>query len=233
MDVIEAALFDLDDTLYPQADWLRGCWEAVAEEAARLDGIDRDRMHDALVRIAGEGSDRGRIIDRALEAIGAPDVDVDPLVGAFLVYRPPALTPYPGAAEAVARIREAVPVALLTDGDPELQRSKLRLLGLEDAFDIVVLSDELGRELRKPHPEPFRRALELLGTRPERAVVVGDRPDKDVAGGAAAGIRTVRVLTGEYRHVPDVVPPWRVVEGVVDVPDVLLPLASPASRTPG
>jgi putative hydrolase of the HAD superfamily len=231
VDVIEAVVFDLDDTLYPQREWLGGCWQAVADESAARDGVDRDRMHEALVRIASEGSDRGRIIDRALEAIGRPDVDVAPLVSAFLAHRPSSLQPYPGAVEAVAAIRRAVPVALVTDGDPDLQRAKLALLGLDGAFDAVVLSDELGREHRKPSPEPFLRALEALRAQSPTSVVVGDRPDKDVAGAAAAGLRAVRVLTGEYARVPDSIRPWRTVDRIADVPSLLGPiLASGAIR---
>ena len=231
MDVIEAVLFDLDDTLYPQQDWLRGCWEAVAAEASARDGVDRDRLHRALVEIASEGSDRGRIIDRALAAIGAEHVDVGPLVDAVLAHRPASLECYPGAREAVAEIRGAVPVALVTDGDPDLQRAKLDLLGLGSAFDAIVFSDELGREFRKPNPAPFRRALELLGSAPGVGVMVGDRPDKDVAGAAMAGLRTVRVLTGEYAHVPDDAPPWRTADAIASVPALLGPLlGSPAAR---
>jgi putative hydrolase of the HAD superfamily len=232
VDVIEAVLFDLDDTLYPQKEWLDGAWEAVAS-AARGYGADEDRMHRALLEIAGQGSDRGRIIDRALEAIGAAGVPVQPLVRAFLAHRPQRLECYPGAQDAVAQIRRHVPVALVTDGDPDLQRAKLSLLGLTDAFDTVVLSDELGREHRKPDPAPFRRALELLGgVDASRAVVVGDRPDKDVAGAAAAGMRVVRVLTGEYARVPDRIPPWRTADRVTGVVGLLRPIL-PSARLRG
>src|SRR5207302_2084131 len=52
VDVIEAVLFDLDDTLYPQKQWLDGVWEAVAS-AARGYGVDERGMHDALVEKIG------------------------------------------------------------------------------------------------------------------------------------------------------------------------------------
>ena len=102
--------------------------------------------------------------------------------------------------EALGALRERVPVALVTDGDPDIQRGKLAALGLEAAFDAVVLSDDLGREYRKPNAAPFAAALEQLGLPASGCVMIGDRPDKDVAGARAAGLRgTVRVRTGEYR----------------------------------
>jgi hypothetical protein len=47
----------------------------------------------------------------------------------------------------------------------------------------------------------------VLGVGPHEALFVGDRPDKDVAGAAAAGMRSIRVLTGEYAGLPDTVAP--------------------------
>jgi HAD superfamily hydrolase (TIGR01509 family) len=125
-------------------------------------------------------------------------------VAAFRAFAPYRLAPYPGAVEALSALRRLVPVACVTDGDPGIQRAKLRALRLEDAFDAVVISDELGREYRKPHPAPFLRALDLLGVPASAAVHVGDRPEKDVAGPAAAGMAgAVRVRQGEYAEVPD------------------------------
>ena len=43
------------------------------------------------------------------------------------------------------------------------------------------------------------------------AVYVGDHPVKDIAGARRAGLKTVRLLRGEFRYMPDdpVFPPHR------------------------
>ena len=225
MTAITAVLCDLDDTLYPQADWLAGAWTAVADAAAEH-GVPREPFLAALHEIAAAGSARGGIIDRALgrvlelspdptlvpkhslAAVDAADVPVPELVAVFQSYRAPHLDLYPGALRALAALRERVPIAIITDGDPGVQEGKLISLGLLDAVDEVIISDRFGREFRKPHPEPFRRALAAFGAAPERAVCIGDRPDKDIAGATAFGIRAIRVRTGEYADVPDTVEPW-------------------------
>lgn len=199
-------LFDLDDTLYPQRAWLEGAWPRVAGAAPAT--VDRGRFLRALEEIAAEGTDRGGIIDRALTRVGARDVEVAPLVEAFRGHAPPVLEPYPGVAEGLKRLRRHVSLGLVTDGDPRIQRAKLSALGLTDAFDVVLYSDHFGRHERKPHAMPFMRALAALGVEPACAVYVGDRPDKDVAGAQAAGIRAVRVRTGEYRDRPNRHRPW-------------------------
>ena len=211
---MSAVLFDLDDTLFLQRDWLRGAWRAVAAHGATV-GLPEAELHAALETVAAEGSDRGCIIDRALAMVGARDVDVAPLVSAFLRHRAP-LSPLPAVRDGLRFLRRCVLIGLVSDGNPDLQRAKLDALGLTKSFDVVVLSDELDRHRRKPDPAPFRAALRALDTDPADAVFVGDRPDKDGVGAAAVGMRFVRVLTGEYRAAPDRVTPWLTTPSVTD-----------------
>ena len=210
--LVSAVTVDLDDTLFAQDDWLRGAWDAVAGAGGRL-GLDARTLHEALLRAAAGGSDRGGIIDRALADIGAPAGHVAVLVAAFAAHRPPVLLPYPGAREALERLSDALPVVCVTDGMGDVQRAKLAALGVRDMLTGVVVSDELGgRHLRKPHVAPFRAALDLLGVPADQVIHIGDRLEKDVAGAGAAGMRCIRVTTGEYGHLrPEGRPPWRTV----------------------
>ena len=219
---LQAVLFDFDDTLVPQAHWLAGAWDAVAAAAGTL-GADPVAFRQALARIAAEGSARGGIIDRAVAACGA-GLPVPPLVEAFRTFRADRLEPFPGAASDVARVRRLLPVGLVSDGDPDIQRAKLRAAGLHDAFDVVVLSDELGREHRKPDPAPYRRALAALGVAPSAAAFVGDRPTTDIVGAHELGMLTVRVRTGEYREHPDVARPDATFATVAEAADWLVTL---------
>jgi haloacid dehalogenase superfamily, subfamily IA, variant 3 with third motif having DD or ED/haloacid dehalogenase superfamily, subfamily IA, variant 1 with third motif having Dx(3-4)D or Dx(3-4)E len=222
-------LFDLDDTLFDQATWLSGAWDAVAA-AARPQQIEYRAMRTALSEISSEGSGGGRIIDRALERVGRSDIAVAPLLARFRAHAPERLALYHGVADALQAIRQRVAIGLVSDGDPTIQRNKLRALGLESRFDIVVLSDELGREHRKPSPVPLLAALTALGVDARDAIFVGDRPEKDIAAASAAGMRGIRVRTGEYARRPDVPQPWATAPDVVTAIKGILALA-PAPRS--
>lgn len=199
---VRGVLVDLDDTLYPQAEFLDAAWRAVALHGAQR-GLNPDALLGALREETAAGSARGGIIDRALARTGAAPSHVGALLVAFRAVEPPALTPYPGVLRALTALRRRVPVGVVTDGEVSGQRRKLAVLGLADAFDVVVLSDLAGRDGRKPRRAPFLRALAALGLAPEHVVMIGDRPDEDAAGALAAGLRAVRVLTGEYAVRPD------------------------------
>lgn len=62
-------------------------------------------------------------------------------------------------------------------------------LGMGGLFDAFVTSNGTG--YAKPHPHIFRRALDLLGARPEDAAMVGDQLSRDVAGAQALGMRAI------------------------------------------
>jgi putative hydrolase of the HAD superfamily len=208
---ITAVTVDLDDTLYRHADFLAGAWRslAVAAMAAGIDEDTADVLRFALTEVAAEGSDRSRIIDRALHRCGLPATLAATLTGALSSYRPMVLSLHPGVDEALSRLRERFPVALVTDGDPRVDRAKIDALGLEAKVDAIVVADELGgRHHRTPNPSCLLAALDRFGVAPDAAVHVGDRPNRDTAAALAAGMRAIRVRTGEYAGQPDEPVPW-------------------------
>lgn len=82
--------------------------------------------------------------------------------------------------------RRGLMLGVVSNWDAHLEEL-LRGLGLLPYFDDVVSSAVVG--YRKPDPVTFRLALEHLGVSAAEAVHVGDRPDADGDGAAAAGIR--------------------------------------------
>ncbi|MET0764232.1 MAG: HAD family hydrolase [Blastococcus sp.] len=207
---------DLDDTLYPQTEYLAGAAAAVGAAAGDL-GLDGADVHAALAAVLAIGSDAGGTIDRALLQVGVPPDAVSgllpPLVAAFTTHAPPRLSPYPGVADALGALGAAAPLACLTDGNPAIQEAKLAATGLEAFLPVVVITDRLGgRAARKPHPVGLLAVAEQLGVPPHRLLVIGDRPGKDVAAAAAVGARAIRIRQGEYAAAPDEPAAWAVVD---------------------
>lgn len=80
-------------------------------------------------------------------------------------------------------------LAAVTNAAGQHQRGKLRALGLDAAFDALVISGEVG--VAKPEAEIFHAACAALGVRVGQAVHVGDRLDLDAEGAHAAGLHGV------------------------------------------
>ncbi|MXY71673.1 MAG: HAD family hydrolase [Dehalococcoidia bacterium] len=99
--------------------------------------------------------------------------------------------------------REAgLPLALITNGPTDLQRSKLRALGISDWFEAVAISGEVG--VAKPDPGIFEHVLRGMGVPNDGVWHVGDNPATDVAGAQAAGLTGVWLnRTGAVRREAD------------------------------
>ena len=61
-----------------------------------------------------------------------------------------------------------------------------------------MISGEINR--RKPSPEIFRRALNVLGVEAQRAVFVGDMLDLDVRGPQSVGMKTVFIKRRQINY---------------------------------
>jgi putative hydrolase of the HAD superfamily len=75
------------------------------------------------------------------------------------------------------------------------------LLGIEKYFDSVVYARELGKENEKPNPEAYRVALQALRSKPDETICIGDNPHTDFYGAKKLGVRTVRLIGGEFKDV--------------------------------
>jgi HAD superfamily hydrolase (TIGR01549 family) len=135
----------------------------------------------------------------ALERAGA-DPGAAPRLAAHYIAGQRAGHPVlPGAVELVRQLAARTPVAVVTNGPPDIQRLKLAQLDIEPYISAVVISGEVG--VGKPDPAIFALALERLGADPTRALMIGDNWERDVQGARAMGMRAVWISGG--RPVPD------------------------------
>lgn len=209
----QAIVFDLDDTLYPERDFVLSGFRAVASWASRSLGISSSQAFAELEALFLEGV-RGDTFDRWLAGLGgSPAIQVGDLVRVYREHRPE-LEPFPEVPSLLVSLHRQHRLGLVSDGYLAVQQGKLAALGLEPHFDAVVFSDTWGREAWKPNPRPFHEVLRMLETTPERAVYLGDNPTKDFLGARQVGMATVRIQhpLGQYspvepptaQHAPDV-----------------------------
>jgi 2-haloacid dehalogenase len=98
------------------------------------------------------------------------------------------LPAHPDGEAAIGRLRDAgFGVVTLTNSTLEVAEDQLRNAGLRDLIQAVYSADQAG--MLKPAPEPYRHVLESQGVSPADAVLIAAH-DWDIAGAAAAGMRT-------------------------------------------
>jgi putative hydrolase of the HAD superfamily len=82
-----------------------------------------------------------------------------------------------------------VRLGIVTNGTVRIQEPAIQRLGLSGIIDTVHISEREG--VRKPDREIFERALRALDVNAGEAWYVGDHPDVDVRGAAAAGLTAI------------------------------------------
>jgi putative hydrolase of the HAD superfamily len=98
---------------------------------------------------------------------------------------------YPEVKPVLDALRERFPLALLTNGAPDLQWEKIHSAKLENYFDPIVVSGEYG--VGKPDPYIFQLVLERLDVSPKAAVMIGNSLRSDIAGAQGVGLWTIWV----------------------------------------
>lgn len=195
-----ALVFDLDDTLFPEHQFVLSGFGAVDSWLRRERGLRgfaemaAGLFHDGL---------RGRVFNDALEQLGMA-ADEDLIAQLVTVYRghDPVLSLHDDARWALARFRKTHRLGLLTDGYLATQRRKLWALRIESIFDAIVYSDEFGRECWKPSPVPYRAIMRRLDCDGTSCTYVSDNPTKDFLAANELGWTTVQIRRpdGEYRQ---------------------------------
>ncbi len=185
LEGVEAVSFDVDGTLY-ELPRLRAAIRRLA--LARLLGAPlatpRELRRLARLRRAMEAT-RAAGGDLAALTLPEPRDALAALEERWYVAALRRCGPRPGVREALdALAARGVRRVVLSDHPAE---TKLAALGLADAFERVYVGEVLGA--LKPSPVPFRAALADLGLAPSALLHVGDRPETDGAGAAAAGVR--------------------------------------------
>ncbi len=183
----QAIVFDLDDTLYPERDYVLSGFQAVAGWAEIHLQIPKEVGFAELKSLFEQGV-RGDTFNRWLAAHNLPEnVAISQMVQ---VYREhiPEIAPFPEVREVLTALGKPYRLGLISDGWRAVQQSKMDALGLEPFFHAVVLSDEWGREAWKPSAKPFKVIVQRLGVDPARTVYVGDNPLKDFLGCRRGGL---------------------------------------------
>lgn len=187
LDGISTVIFDLDDTLYGEKEYVRSGFCKIANYLPMI--IDAEKKMWYLFEMGKPA------IDEFLkqEGIYSEQLKLDCLE----IYRmqKPDIHLYDGVREMLTNLRlSGYKTGIITDGRPEGQRSKIKALELECLVDQIIITDELGGiQTRKPNPTSFCLMSEWLGTKYEEMCYVGDNVKKDFIASIQLNMRCIWV----------------------------------------
>lgn len=196
LDGIKAVVFDLDDTLYSEKEYVRSGYRAVA---AMLPQVE-----DAEAKLWQAFESKKSAIDEVLADEGIYTEDLKQKCLAVYRYHQPDIHLYDGIVQMLIDLRKhGFAICLITDGRPEGQRAKIKALALERYVDHIIVTDELGGiKYRKPNESAFVLMKEQLGVEFAEMCYVGDNMKKDFIAPDKLGMKSIwfRNTDGLYSH---------------------------------
>lgn len=193
-------VFDLDDTLYPEREYMQSGFRAAAREAIAIVGAATEASD--LAEAMTVARDAGRnAMDEAADILGVIDMAeredlIRKMVEAYRLHSPSIVLPDDSRRLLDMLSGKGVALALITDGRSVGQRAKISALGLERYFrpDNIYISEERGHDKRSMEPFAYmvHRYPEARGF-----VYVADNPEKDFLYPNIMGWQTV-MLGGVY-----------------------------------
>lgn len=206
--------FDLDDTLYKEADYVLSARREIARRIASRFGGDYPELSNeqVMVDLMGRYPLHGPGAFDALAAILPPEVEraMESVYGMVRIYRShtPDIKLSDDAAFALKSLTgSGVTLGVITDGRIETQSIKVRALGLFNYIHpaMISISEAIGTD--KHSPLPFLRMMALAPSA-GRYVYVGDNLKKDFVWPNRLGWTSVCLADTENRNLfPQVIAP--------------------------
>jgi len=198
--MIKGVIFDIDNTLTDFMKMKKAAVDAAVEGMmdAGLPGAKDELVKEVFDVYWKEGIEDQKIFDKILK-VKLGKVDFKILAGGILSYRRAkngTMVLYPRVNHTLIELMK-MGIARTVISDAPKMEVWLRIvgLGLHHYFDEIITSEDFG--VKKPDPKPYRRALEVLGTKPEETLMVGDWPDRDIKGAKGVGMRTAWAKYGD------------------------------------
>lgn len=184
--MVQGVIFDMDGLMFDTEPVWGACWAPVLEQfglsvpeglVAGVRGCAGETMHAALRRYLGD--------DAPVEEIWVREKDMVHKIIEKGVRKKPGLD------ELLEYLHDcAIPLAVASSNTKTAIHTSLENGGIAEYFDVLMSGESLGRG--KPDPLIFLETATLLGTRPEKTLVLEDSFN-GVEAGSRGGFITVMV----------------------------------------
>lgn len=188
---IKAIIFDMDDTLYPERDYIYSGLKVLdqwVEDKFQVEGF-----FPLAIQFLKLG-ERKLIFNKTLEKMKV-DFDKSTIENMVNVFRDhkPSIHLSEEARWVLNNVNDTVKLGLITDGYLNTQQKKIEALKIKEYFQSIVISDQYGRENWKPSPIPYIQSSMELCCENNECLYIGDNVKKDFITAKKLGWTTVHI----------------------------------------
>lgn len=216
--IFTTLLFDMDNTLFDLVEAQIASCHAVSGYFGKNDG---NTLFEYFLRPSRGFEAHENILDYMNDRDLTPD---DRYPAACRIYESEKLrniVAYAGVADTLAALRnEGYRMGIVTDAHSRDATRRLEKTNLLAFFDGMVTSDMV--RVKKPRPEPFMFALEMMQAGTGEALLIGDSPHRDIAPCTALGIKSVYARYGDrFASTRDTIDTGFIIDSMAELPEVI------------
>ena len=192
--MVKAVIFDLDDTLISEKEYIKSGYRHIAEVIGQRFNINKDQVYIDLFQLFRESPHN--VFNRLYEKYHI-EYSKEMIIDLVNEYRGhfPDVQYYDDVMQCLNELKVlGIKIGIITDGYAQAQRQKLKAVEADMYFDEIIVTDELGRDHWKPHPKAFEIIKERFGVSFDEMIYVGDNPGKDFYISTIYPIKTVRIF---------------------------------------
>jgi putative hydrolase of the HAD superfamily len=189
--MIKVIIFDLDNTLYNEYDYVISGFKAVASFLDKEESIDYCTAYSLLLE-SFVLNGRGNNFDYLCQKLSIDTSLINKLVNVYREHSPEIMLKTDIVAFLI-ELSKNYKLCLLTNGWLIPQQKKVKALKINDYFDSVIYSQQDGLDFAKPHPKYFKYVLEAYNVSPEEILMIGDDPIADIQGAQNLGMHCFQI----------------------------------------
>lgn len=193
----------MDNTLYDYSIYYSGVLKKIAEYLSNKYGMSFNELYTTGLQLFKEKTSRyPMLFNDLLDKFDIPQCEISACLEIFNNFSG-RIEPYKDVLPTLSELKNrGYILGLITDGNPKRQDRKIKLLGLEDYFDVIVFTYNLNSP--KPSSIPYKYALKKVMKKTMvytySVYYIGDDPRVDFKGAKEVGMKTIRILRGEFRN---------------------------------
>ncbi|MDO6657822.1 HAD family hydrolase [Anaerobacillus sp. 1_MG-2023] len=191
--MVKVVLFDLDDTLISERDYIQSGYYYVSNLISHKHHQTAREINLLLNELFIESPKH--VFNRLFDHFGIEYTrsTIMELVEAYRNHKP-MVTFFDDVLPCLEILKDQhIQTGVITDGYAEGQCQKLRAVNGFDHFNEIIITDQLGRDYWKPHARAYEMMKDLFNVKYSEMVYVGDNVSKDFVTPNKLGMKTVQI----------------------------------------
>jgi len=195
---VKVIVFDLDDTLYDEIEFVKSGFYVVSKYFANKYNLQISDIYNLFVEELNKNG-RGKIFDEVFNQLNIfTKYNISKALNIYRTHSPKISLPFESIQILNYLKSNNIPLYIVTDGNKIVQNNKIEALDLRKYIKKDFITHRFGKKYAKPSTYCFEKIAKLEKKDFKDIVYIADNPNKDFVNIKKLGFRTIRLKKGMF-----------------------------------